>query len=254
MKKLTAFAVALVASALMGAPAFAQSSQAAWRFENLVSLPAASAAGPIRDTKWVPILTTHIKTPNAKEIAMGVSLQCGLITDTTVRSKNGDLDSSASRGRIMVRVEITQPNGKIVYGQPTNGADLATDIPLDGGGLTYCDRYQKLEAKFSGLNCTANLNPNDTIPDGTVTCTDPEELRLILKTLNAHHFNFIHANAVPGVHKVTVQARAQAGILLGGTKLGAAGAEAFAGAGVLSVETIRLIKDANGTTDLGTLN
>ena len=43
---------------------------------------------------------------------------------------------------------------------------------------------------------------------------------------------------------------AEAAIQLGETKLGAAGAEAFAGAGALSVEVIRLIKDADGTTDL----
>jgi hypothetical protein len=240
-------AAALLAASMGADSALAQSSKAAWRFENLVSLPAASAPGETQDTGWVNILTTHIKTPNAKELAMGVSLQCGLVTDTTVRSKNGDLDSSAARGRIRVRVEITQPDGSVVYGQPANGADLSTDIPFNGDGITYCDRYQKLAAKFSGLNCTAD-------DEGVVTCEDPEELQLILKTLNAQHFNFIHANAVPGVHKVTVQARAQAGIKLGGTELGAAGAEAFAGAGALSVETIRLVKDADGTTDLSNLN
>ena len=46
---------------------------------------------------------------------------------------------------------------------------------------------------------------------------------------------------------------AEAAVQLGGSKLGAAGAEAFAGAGALSVEVIRLIKDANGTTDLENL-
>ena len=120
-------------------------------------------------------------------------------------------------------------------------------IALQASGLTYCDRYQKLEAKFSGLTCTA-----DPVT-GAVSCADPEELRLLLKTLNAQHFNFLHANAIPGIHKVSVQARAQAGATLGGTRLGAAGAEAFAGAGALSVETIRLVKDADGTTDLETL-
>jgi len=286
MKKL-AWMVATVALAVfLAAPADAQSSKAAWRFEELVSLPAACAAAgqepscdePTTDTGFVDILTTHIKTPNAKELALGVSLQCGLVTDTTVKSKNGDLDSSAARGRIRVRVEITQPDGTVVYGQPDNGADLDTDIPLANSGnpdgLTYCDRYQKLAAKFAGLNCTAateavegtcgangfctagEVGASCTVDDdcnlsvGEVTCLDPEELQLILKTLNAHHFNFIHANATPGVHKVVVQARAQAGILLGGTRLGAAGAEAFAGAGALSVETIRLVKDADGTTDL----
>jgi hypothetical protein len=245
----------LTAVAIVVCPAtsaYAQSSKAAWRFEELVALPHAVAndsGGPsaTNDTGWVNILTTHIKTPNAKELAVGVSLQCGLITDTSVRSKNGDLDSSAARGKIAVRVAITQPDGVVVYAQPSNGADLSTDIALNGDGVTYCDRYQKLAAKFSGLNCTADLLT------GVVTCADPEELQLILKTLTAHHFNFIHANAVPGVQKVSVQARAQAGILLGGTALGDAGAEAFTGAGALSVEVIQLVKDANGTTDLDNL-
>ena len=70
---------------------------------------------------------------------------------------------------------------------------------------------------------------------------------MILKALNAQHFNFIHANAIPGVHTVEVEARAQAAVALGGTMLGAAKAEAFAGAGVMSVETIRLVKDADGS-------
>jgi hypothetical protein len=247
-KRMLLAVVAALTVVAMAAPADAQSSKAAWRFDDLIAL-GATAPGGTNDTDWVDVLATHIKTPNAKELAIGVSMQCGLITDTTVRSVGGEKDTAAARGRIRVRVKITQPDGSVVYAQPNNGADLSNDISFDnpGGGLTYCDRYQKLEAKFAGLNCTADLET------GVVTCTDPEELRLLLQTLNANHFNFLHANAVPGVHKVQVQARAQAGILLGGSQLGAAGAEAFVGAGALSVETIRLIKDANGTTDLENL-
>lgn len=254
MRKSTA-SLALAALVVLAAtPAFAQSSKAAWRFENIVALPhatadtdPANAVPTANDTGWVSILTTHIKTPNAKEIAIGASLQCGIVTDTTVRSKGGALDSSAAQGRIKVRIKITQPDGSVVYGQPNGGADLTGTLLGAEPGVTYCDRYQQLEAKFAGLNCTADLTT------GVVTCLDPEELRLILKTLDAHHFNFIHANAVPGVHKVEVQARAQSAVALGGTQLGAAGAEAFAGAGALSVETIRLVKDADGTTDLDLL-
>jgi len=230
--------------------AFAQASQAAWRFEEIVALDHAVAdttdPGP-NGTGWVSILTTHIKTPNAKELAIGVSLQCGLVTDTTVKSVGGNQDTSAAQGRIKVRVKITQPNGSVVYAEPDNGADLSGTLLDPGPGVTYCDRYQKLAAKFAGLNCTADLLT------GAVTCTDPEELQLILKTLSAHHFNFLHANAVPGVQKVEVQAKAEAAVQLGGTKLGAAGAEAFAGAGALSVNIIRLVKDADGTTDLENL-
>ena len=232
------------------APASAQSSQAAWRFEEIVALDHAVAdtadPGP-NGTGWVSILTTHIKTPNAKELAIGVSLQCGIVTDTTVKSVGGNADTSAAQGRIKVRVKITQPNGTVVYAEPDNGADLSGTLLDPGPGITYCDRYQKLSAKFAGLNCTADSTT------GEVICTDPEELQLILKTLSAHHFNFLSANAVPGVQKVEVQAMAEAAIQLGGTKLGAAGAEAFAGAGALSVGIIRLVKDADGTTDLENL-
>jgi len=127
--------------------AFAQSSKAAWRFEELIDFAAKAGtqatSGSVTDTGWVDILTTHIKTPNAK----------------------GDRD----RRRAPVRP--------------------------------------------------------------------------------GHRHT-------PGVHAVTVRARAQAGISLGClsatpgvtcTPAGSAGAAAFTGAGVLSVEVIRLIKDADGT-------
>jgi hypothetical protein len=252
-KRMLFAVVAALTIIAMAAPADAQSSKAAWRFHELVALGTATANSPgtsSGDTGWVDILTTHIKTPNGKELAIGVSLQCGLVTETKVASKGGASDTSSARGRIKVRVQITQPNGDVVNAEPDNGADL-TDTGIDfsnDGGVTYCDRFQQMEATFAGLNCTADLET------GVVTCTDPETLRLLLKTLNAHHFNFIHANAVPGVQKVVVQARAEAGTALGSaTSLGSAKAEAFAGAGVLSVETIRLVKDADGTTDLDNL-
>ena len=243
------FAVAAIAG-MAATDAHAQSAKAAWRFEELIDLASAAASDSVpddpSDTGWQTILTTHIKTPNAKELAMGVSLQCGLITDTTVRSKGGELDSAAAQSRIKVRVRVTQPDGTVVFAEPDNGADLE-EVLLEGdSGLTYCDRFQRLAARFAGLNCTADA-------EGVVTCTDPEELQLILKTLNAHHFEFLHANAVPGVQKVEVQARAQSAVALDGTRLGAAGTAAFVGAGALSVETIRLVKDADGTTDLENL-
>ena len=156
-------------------------------------------------------------------------------------------DTSSAQGRIKVRVKITQPNGVVAYAEPDNGADLAGVLLAPGPGVTFCDRYPEAVGQFAGLNCTADLIT------GVVTCLDPEELQLILKTLNAHHFNFLFANANPGVQKVEVQARAQASVALGGSALGAAKAEAFAGAGALSVETIRLVKDADGTTDLADL-
>ena len=85
-----------------------------------------------------------------------------------------------------------------------------------------------------------------------VTCTDPEELRLLLKTLNAHSFNVAKTDVGSGVHTVTVQARAQASVNFDVDASGGAlaGAEAFAGAGALVVEEVRLVKDANILVDL----
>lgn len=234
--------VAMAAVMAIPSLAEAQSSKAAWMYKEIIGLSANS--GGTNDTNWQTVLTAYIKTPNGKELAIGASLQCGLVTDTTVRSKGGSLDSSAARGKIVVRVKITQPDGTVVYAEPDNGADLSNAIPLVTGGVTYCDRYQQLDAKFAGLNCTADSET------GVVTCEDPEELQLLLQTLSANHFNFIFANAKPGVQKVEVEARAVAGMLLGGSELGAASAEAFVGAGALSVETIRLVKDADGTTPI----
>ena len=253
MSKRVAIVFSLATLVLMGAESvFAQSSKAAWRFEELIDLASAAAADPANpgptanDTDWVTILTTHIKTPNAKELGIGASLQCGLVTDTTVMSKGGELDSAAAQARIKIRVRITQPDQSVVFAEPDNGADLDDVLLSKDSGVTYCDRFQKLAARFAGLNCTAD-------DEGVVTCTDPEELQLILKTMSVHHFNFLFANAKPGVQKVEVQARAQSAVALDGTKLGGAGASALVGAGALSVETLRLVKDADGTVDLENL-
>jgi hypothetical protein len=261
MNKKLATAIGISALVVLAAaPAFAQSSKAAWRFKEAIALsqsadtdPATPAGLGPTETPWVNILRTHIKTPNAKELAIGVSLQCGILTDTTVRSKSGALDTSTAQARIRVRVKITQPDGSIVFAEPDNGMLLnggVLPVPppsrVDPIGLSFCERIQRLEARFAGLNCTAG-------DDGVVTCTDPETLRLLLSTLEANHFNFLHANAVPGVQLVEVQAKAAAGVALGGTSLGAAGAEAFVGSGALYVETIRLIHNADGTTDLDNL-
>src|SRR5262245_12472267 len=124
----TMSALAATILGLAAADAHAQSSKAAWRFEELIDLASAAASSGTptapNDTDWQTILTTHIKTPNAKELAIGVSLQCGIVTDTTVRSKNGDLDAAAAQSRIKVRVKITQPDGTVAYAEPNNGADL----------------------------------------------------------------------------------------------------------------------------------
>jgi hypothetical protein len=211
------------------------SSKAAVAISNLVSLSKASAGdlGSATDTGWQSILTTQIKTSSQKDLAFDVALQCGVVTDTTVKSSGGSTSTSTARASIAVRVLVDG-----VAAEPNNSIDAAGE---SASGVVYCDRIQTLAARFAGLNCTADLT-------GAVTCLDPETLQLILKTLNANAFNFAKADVGVGVHNVVVQARGQASVALDGTSGSLAGAQAFAGAGSLRVEELRLIRGAQIVT------
>lgn len=222
------------------------SAKATFAYSTLVSLTscnkldAAGCAGNT-DTGWRPFLKQQIKLANQKDLFLGASLQCGIVTDTTVKSLNGSLDSAEARGTIRVRIKVTSPNGTVTYAQPNTSVDANNTTTGPGGGVVFCDRVQTLAAKFSGLSCTADAT-------GAVTCTKPEELQLILKTLNANAFNFIAPNLSTGVHTIEVQARsstATSATGLGGS-LGAA--NAFIGAGSVAIESVRMVKGNDGST------
>lgn len=208
------------------------SAKAAVAIDELVNMSSAVAdpTATSGDTGWVNILQTQIKTSSQKDLVFDVALQCGIVTDTTVKSSGGNTSTATARANIAVRVLVDG-----VAAEPNNSIDAEG---LNASGVVYCDRIQTLAAKFAGLNCTADLLT------GVVTCEDPEELQLILRTLNAHAFNFAKSDVGVGVHSVVVQARAQANVSFD-TSGALAGAEAFAGAGSLLVEEVRLVKGAD---------
>jgi hypothetical protein len=246
----SARACALAAAGLLAAamPASAQtaSAKATFAYSSLITLPACSQSGGVaacnsvaNDSDWRTILRQQIKLANQKDLFMGASLQCGIVTDSTVKSLNGSLDSAEARATIRVRIKITAPNGSVSYAQPATGVD-ATNTVTDG--IVFCDRVQTLVAKFSGLNCSADL------ATGAVTCTDPEQLQLILKSLNANAFNFVAANLVSGVHTIEVQGRSTANTGTTGSGGSLAAANAFIGAGSVAVESVRMVRGNDGTT------
>ena len=64
----------------------------------------------VADTDFNTVMTTFIKTPNGKELAFDVGLQCALITFTQAKAKGSGgsgSDKSNAEGRISVRVAIT---------------------------------------------------------------------------------------------------------------------------------------------------
>ena len=233
LSKLAAAGLLLALGAMFGS-AHAQgtpSSKAAVKIDEMIALSQAISGGSndAGDTGWVDVLQTQIKTSNQKDLLFDVSLQCGILTDTTVKSSGGNTSSATARANIAVRVLVDG-----VPAEPDNSIDATK---ANAQGVVFCDRMQTLAAKFAGLNCTADA-------DGVVTCADPEELQLILRTLNANAFNFAMADVGSGVHQIVVQARAQASVNFDDdTDTGAmAGAEAFAGAGAVVVEEVRLVK------------
>ncbi len=174
---------------------------------------------------------------------MDAALQCGLVTFTNTGSNGGKNNKSSAEGTVRVRIEIQDldnnyfPEGPPRYAQPLEDGDPEL-------GVTYCHRFQELSATFQGII-------EECITDGVLVITDecllPEEVSLLLETLNAHSFNFLSANETPGIKQISVQAKATADTSVFDAELGSAKAEAFVGLGSLLVQTVRLIRDEDGS-------
>lgn len=245
----SAFAVLLVSAvtalvlALSGSATATSipASKASVAIDNLIDLSQTASGPPTTSgsTGWKDVLQTQIKTSSQKDLVFDVALQCGIVTDTTVKSSGGTTSAASARGTLSVRV--------LVDGAPADPSNSIDANKATADGVVFCDRVQTLSAKFAGLNCTADATT------GAVTCADPETLQLIMRTLNASSFNFAKADVGVGVHTVTVQAQAQAAVNFADDASGGAlaGAEAFTGAGSLIVDQVRLVRGQDITIDLG---
>ena len=169
--------------------------------------------------EWTTILNQTIKTPNGKDLFIDVSLQCGLYTQTHVKSKGGNKDTSSAEGTITVRV-------------------LVDGTPAEPGEVVFSRRYQELSATLQGIITSI-------IPDGSggymidEESLEYEEIELILDTMDANSFNFIVADLTSGVHTIDVQAMIDTAAEEGE---GSASASASIGKGSVTVELVRMIK------------
>lgn len=194
-----------------------------------VGQPAAKATAKIgniailesQDMNWTTILSNNIKTPTGKDLFIDVSLECGLYTQTEVRSKTGTRDTSTAEAGIQIRVLV----------------DGDEALP---GNVVFARRSQTVEAVFQGLiaGClSVDPDTGNIILDEE--CVTPEELNLILSTMNANSFNFIMADLPSGIHNVQVQAKI---VTATSSQAGTASATASIGKGSMTVETVRMIK------------
>jgi hypothetical protein len=189
------------------------------------SLPAAKATAAFSDiaimdqgdVNYTTILTQQLKTSN-RSLFIDMSLECGLLTKTTVKSKGGTKDTSSASAAVMVRVLV---NGKVAA----------------PGEVTYCQRTQELSATFGGIlqSCT------DANGDGTILASEceflDEELSLLQSTMNAASFNFLTETLASGVHTIEVQAKIFSSTT---SQTGSAEARGFIGKGTVLSTSERL--------------
>ncbi|MEH6466904.1 MAG: hypothetical protein V7722_04670 [Porticoccus sp.] len=74
-------------------------------------------------------------------------------------------------------------------------------------------------------------------------CLRPEELTLILSTMNANAFNFVSPNLRQGTYRIEAVAEIDTG---GSAEAGSFDARATLGRGSLIVDEVRFIKDSDG--------
>lgn len=133
--------------------------------------------------QWRTVLKNTLKAPANRSLFIHGSLECGLYTRTVVRSRNGERATSTASATVKARVLV-------------NGQDASPGI------ITFCSRTQELTAVLQGLltdaagNSCLSTDMDPASPTFGTTfidedCVRPEEIGLLLDTMNANAFNFV---------------------------------------------------------------
>jgi hypothetical protein len=173
-----------------------------------------------------------IKVPQSKELLVGVSAEVLLITDTSIKGKDG----GSARALAYAGAEAT------VAACPVGGGDCEIAAP---GSVILADRFQTLEGTLGGVltNCT------DSNDDGDVDLSDceltDEEIGLVLDTLSSHHFNFVLPNMDQGDYDIVAVFGTEAcnEISSDGDAEAFAFAVAAIGKSMVTVQQVRATKD-----------
>jgi hypothetical protein len=219
---------------------------------------------------WDPVLSTMIQVASQKELVFDVALQCGLYTDTLVRSKGGVKDASTAEAAIDVRVKLQRHNSDGTLGEPffaypdhvVYAKRAQTLMAKFQGIFQTCEEYAMVTDPYTGdprMECVSyspntclNVSGVDSDGDGViddyvttvdVDCLDYEEVQLILDTVNANAFNFVSPNLEQGEYRVTVEAEISSDA---SSTNGGAEAKGLIGMGSMVVDEVRFIKSDSG--------
>jgi len=200
------------------------------------------------------VLQTTLKTPNKKDLLIGVSLQTGLYTSTKVSSKNGISDSSEASAKLAVKVIIDNNLEPLFPGEVIYDERVQTLTATLGGIITTCQDVGTFTFNTATGECVETLGIDPLtglqtvhIPDGVLTvpceCAVADEtIELALKTTGAHHFNFVAKNLQPGVHSIAVVVTKTTAV----SDPNVAKATALLGPGSLTVEEVRATNSPDG--------
>jgi hypothetical protein len=195
-----------------------------------------------------------IKVPQDKELLIGVSAEIGLVTDTSVKGKNGGAARAVAGGKAYVTV----------FAVPQNGGNSVKAAP---GQIMLSQRVQELSATLGGViqscqvACGVDATTDEIVCEDITIAEDcevtDEEIGLLLNTTAAHHFNFLLPNMNQGVYDIKAMfstgARAEVDICdLGeecsydpeGTVTASAAATAVINKTMLTVQQVRAAKDS----------
>jgi hypothetical protein len=140
-----------------------------------------------------------IKVPQGKELLIGVSAEIGLVTDTSVKGKNGGTARAIADGEAYVTV----------FAVPRDGGDSVKAAP---GKIMLSKRVQELDATLGGVIQSCQVPCGVDVETGAIVCDDiviaddcvvtDEEIGLLQETTAAHHFNFLLPNMNQGVYDI----------------------------------------------------
>ena len=212
---------------------------------NTVTTCGAFASNPCTNTdnsgRWLPVMSTQIKTSNVTDLFAGVSLVTGIYTSTTVKGNStGATSTAVAEGTVRVRA-LLDPSSL----QCQTDCTSYRTLPDLNHGVVFDQRIQTLSANL-GFIFTGQCAADPT------TCTlTPEQITLVLDTSAAHAFNFLLPNVGVGTHTLVIQAQisTENTSVMSNINGGVSESNALFGLGSLTVDAVRLVNSFNCTTD-----
>jgi hypothetical protein len=233
MNKLT-YIIPVVAAFALTVPgvAFADSTNASAKvtlqtsYRNCLGpVTASTATSASMSSGWQTVLEQGVKMANNHDLLIGASFEFGLLTSTTVSSKNVVTDTSTATASIKVRAVVDGVEaapGEVVYGKRTQTLSATLE-----GAIANCRSI--ITNSSGGLQIV--LDPN---------CVTAETISLLDDSVSANSYSFVMPGCAAGYHDIQIQARIDA---LGDSQSGSFNAAGLMGKGTMTCESVRVASD-----------